>query len=267
MVHSQKSEGASLIKKLLSAVKLEQPNNVHIVLQQILSQKIDLDSKDEQGYAALHYAVELNNLTIIELLLGASARVNTTNFYLETPLHIAVIQKNNSEIVKLLLKAGGQLDAEDQDKNIALQCAIKQRNNTETIKLLVPKTSNINHQNRYGDTALHYAALYNNIDNFKLLVANRADLNIRSQQFGDTPLELAFNRIAKNIRWSAIKQHQPEIPITQLIKEQLIKFLEFQGPCIQFLNDTTGNLGKADIKNIFSSLTLSGNNVDEHEQS
>lgn len=292
MVHSRNPGVASLSEMLLSAFKLESPNKVKKILRKILHQKIDLNIQDEKGYTALHYAVELNNITIIKsllkagstldkqdcdkntplhfavrksnnsevvkLLLDAGAEVNITNLYSESPLHIASAQKGNSITVKLLLDARSAVGAEDQDGNIPLQCAVKQRNNTKTIKLLLSKTPNLNHQNKYGDTALHYVVLYNNLKNFDLLACNGADINIRSNKFGDTPLELALKRSTKDVRWSQLGEQKAKVSMTEALALPGLRT-----PFPRGLQDKADYVDMSQISNIFSSLTLLEHNVYE----
>lgn len=62
------------------------------------------DHKDKQGRTALHYACELGNIKIVELLLNNQppAGINIQDSVLETPLHIASAEGHGKVVAELL---------------------------------------------------------------------------------------------------------------------------------------------------------------------
>lgn len=75
-----------------------------------------IDNKDDQGKTPLHYAVYMNHIEIVRLLLEQGANVNETTNNKYTPLHFAaeldtriIKQKDVIEMCKLLLDYGANI--------------------------------------------------------------------------------------------------------------------------------------------------------------
>ncbi len=64
------------------------------------------------GETALHYAVEKDNIEIVEKLLDAGAEVNAKSFNGNTPLHWV---KDQREMAEVLLRKGADVYIENDD--------------------------------------------------------------------------------------------------------------------------------------------------------
>lgn len=71
---------------------------------------IDLDYQDVNGYSALHFAVQLNNLELVDALIGKKITINVTDRYGNTPLYKSVTEKVNPAIVIRLLESGADIE-------------------------------------------------------------------------------------------------------------------------------------------------------------
>lgn len=63
------------------------------------------DDEPLEGWSALHWAAEVEELEMVKLLLAGGANVEAADELCWTPLHVAVV-KQNAEIVQMLLAAG-----------------------------------------------------------------------------------------------------------------------------------------------------------------
>src|SRR5580765_7634894 len=74
-------------------------------VRSLVQQKADVNAKAPDGSTALHWAVESDDLEIVDLLLTAGADVKGKDRFGFSPLYFAV-SNNNVEMVRRLLKAG-----------------------------------------------------------------------------------------------------------------------------------------------------------------
>lgn len=73
------------------------------------------NASDQDGTTALHSAVRASNLPVVELLVGAGAKVNSKSTSLGTPLALAKEQQGNKQanqtkIIELLVAKGATCD-------------------------------------------------------------------------------------------------------------------------------------------------------------
>ena len=78
-----------------------------------------------QNVSALHYAVERDNLVMVNALLEAGADVNMKRYDGYTPLHLAA-QRGKSNIIRALIAEGADIAATDQHMNTAADLAEKE---------------------------------------------------------------------------------------------------------------------------------------------
>ena len=151
---------------LMYAIKLNKIKYIELLLKY----GADTNTCNLEGYTPLLYATKINNYELTELLLKYKAN---SNLYFKwkqykSPLFNA-IQNNNPKIIQLLLDYG----AND------LMYIYIETNNYEKFKNLITK-DNINKKNNNGATLLYFAVERNNYDFVKLLLEKGANPNINN---------------------------------------------------------------------------------------
>lgn len=246
-----------------------------------------VNEKDTNGWTPLHYAINLHQKDIIQLLLddhadvsiqqaaaiGDSARVNAL---LKadprlvnskdpagcTALHYAIFLGHKS-VVELLLANKAHVNGEQGSGNTPLLEAAW-RGDPNIAELLLTNNADVNAKNEEGYTPLHTAALMGEAGVAKLLIANGADVNARAND-GETPLhsagrslhgeDVAKLLLANGANINA-KDSKGETPLNLAIicgQTNLARFLRQRGgEATTPANSTTlrqsTNISKADIK-------------------
>ncbi len=133
--------GHSPIEKAVSQGKLS-------FLDLFVGLGIDINKRDSNGNALMHYVDENNNpIKIIQWLLDRGANLNVRDDYEQTPLHLAT-RYERDEVAKALLDRGANLNVQDD----------------------------------FGFTPLHYAARNCNYEIVKVLLELGADANIKDNK-------------------------------------------------------------------------------------
>jgi uncharacterized protein len=111
---------------------------------------------DDQLHTALHYAAMNGNLTIIAILIKASAKLDAKDKLGNTPLHLAA-DRNQVEAVKLLLDVGVPIDPENKNGMTPLMIGAN-RGNIEIVQALLAKGASITKTDFTGRDAAGWAA-------------------------------------------------------------------------------------------------------------
>jgi ankyrin repeat protein len=111
-------------------------------VRSLVQQKADVNAKASDGSTALHWAIESDDLEIVDLLLQAGADVKGKDRFGFTPLYFA-ISNNNVEMVRRLLKSGAAVNAKDKTGQTALVWAIRS-NQPALAKILISRDAELN---------------------------------------------------------------------------------------------------------------------------
>ena len=91
-------------------------------------------------------------------------------------LRFALVNNYSKNDIEKIIAAGANLNSKSTDEyDTALMNAVKR---IDLLKLLLDKGTDVNAQNSFGKTALMYAIQYGNIDSVKMLVENKANVNL-----------------------------------------------------------------------------------------
>lgn len=127
-------------------------------------------------------AVESNNIETTRKLLSEGAMVNVTNFFSDTPLHIAAYEGHNA-VIELLINHGADINCKSRNGLTPLHFATI-RGHKELVELLISCGAMVNAKDCDGWTPLHHGA-YNyyavDKDIIELLLENGADKNIKDK--------------------------------------------------------------------------------------
>lgn len=150
-------------------------------------------------------------LEMVNLLLGAGAKVDFANDSKMTPLMYAA-SNGNTEIVNILIKAGAKVNLTDNRNMSPLMMAV-QSGYKDTAEILIKNKANIKQQSKFGGTPLFYCmdALipyskgYLNSTCLDLLLANGADPIAEQDSLGDS----FYNRILHEL-WNVKDREKRE---------------------------------------------------------
>uniref|UniRef100_A0A672P933 Acyl-CoA-binding domain-containing protein 6-like n=1 Tax=Sinocyclocheilus grahami TaxID=75366 RepID=A0A672P933_SINGR len=92
-------------------------NNIEYVSEAISSKKMEVNTRDEEGRALLHWACDRGHKDLVSLLLQNNADINSQDDEGQTALHYASACEF-AEIVELLLKAGADPSIKDQEGSL-----------------------------------------------------------------------------------------------------------------------------------------------------
>jgi ankyrin repeat protein len=110
---------------------------------------------DEEARTGLHYAAMSGNLTIIAILIKASAKLDAKDKLGNTPLHLAA-DRNQVEAAKLLLDVGVPVDAENKNGMTPLMLAAN-RGNIDVVLALLAKGASVTKTDFTGRDAAGWA--------------------------------------------------------------------------------------------------------------
>lgn len=165
-------------------------------VQESVILKLNLNFKDKEGYTALHYAASGGNLSIIEYLIKNGAKVNVVNKLNELPIHMAL----NSKVVKMLIKYKSKVNVKDKITGATPLMRNALEDDLDSIKILVKNKADVNLKDSEGVSPLQVACSLGNLEMVKFLVNNKANINNIDKK-GDSPLSYAalyhYPKIAK----------------------------------------------------------------------
>lgn len=116
-----------------------------------------VNTKDNGGKTALHFATESGNLEIVKFLLSKGAKVNAKDKFNRTPIILLDVEDDEEaiEILKLFIAKGADLNVQDKDYyNRTLLMNVCDDENFEMAKILLEAGANPNLKDEDGETAM-----------------------------------------------------------------------------------------------------------------
>jgi ankyrin repeat protein len=217
----------SLNERLLVAATR---NDVGAVIA-LLSQGANINARNENQWAPLHWAARYGYVVLVKALLARGADINARDKDQRTPLHWAAWH-GCGEAVKELLARGADINARDKRGQTALEAISTQHErervagifaeyapkkarevsierdtrmlderllnasasgDLDTVKLMLTQCANVNACNNRRCTTLHWAAHNGFLGIVKELLAKDADISARDDE-QNTPLHWAADR-------------------------------------------------------------------------
>lgn len=161
-------------ESLIEAVQ----NDDRGLIAALLSKKVDVNQREDDGATPLSWAAVRCNLDIAGLLLKAGANPNLTNEQGIGPLSLA-ITNGSAGIAELLLQKGADANVARENGETPLMTAAR-LGQVETMKMLLDRHANVNaREKRFGQTALMWAAGHPAAT--RLLVEHSADVRATSK--------------------------------------------------------------------------------------
>jgi ankyrin repeat protein len=163
---------------LLEAVK----QGDHDAVRSLVAKHVDINAREVDGTAALHWAVRAGDHDTVSLLLNTGASANVANRYGITPLWLAAVN-GDTAMIATLLKAGADPDVALPSGETALLVAAN-TGKLEAVKALIAAGADVRaKENVFGQNALMLAAAENHADVCKTLIEAGADVNGQSPVF------------------------------------------------------------------------------------
>uniref|UniRef100_A0A8C5PRG5 Ankyrin repeat domain 35 n=1 Tax=Leptobrachium leishanense TaxID=445787 RepID=A0A8C5PRG5_9ANUR len=143
-------------------------------LNVIVSHKVEINAKTDDGYTALHLAASNCHPECVKLLLQRGAHEDSIDFHSQTPLHCAAASGCVSSVILLCDSEDTIIDAADDDGRTPLMVAAE-RNHPTVCSLLLDREAQANLTDRDNKTALILACERGNIQAAETLIAKGAD--------------------------------------------------------------------------------------------
>lgn len=148
-------------------------------VQALLQEKADVNAQDVYGNAALHWAVESDDIGLVDTLLRSGADADVANRYGVTPLSLAVTN-GNAEMIERLVEAGADVNASLLGGETMLMTAAR-TGRPDAIRRLLTLGAEVNaREESYGQTALMWAAMHGNAEAIRVLAEFGADVHATS---------------------------------------------------------------------------------------
>jgi ankyrin repeat protein len=160
------------IHKVIESNKEDKYN----VLIKMLDMGADPNSKDSNGWAALHYASEFGDFESVKILIASKAVIDFFSNNHRTPLHLAALN-NFPEILKFLLENNADPNFKDNNGCTPLHLASKHGNVT-CIDLLLAYGAFLYEVDFRKWNVLHYAAFQGHHKAVRYLIKYDADYDI-----------------------------------------------------------------------------------------
>ncbi|NXP49847.1 RAI14 protein, partial [Heliornis fulica] len=136
----------------------------------IVQSKCPVDSTDNSGKTALHYAAACGCLQAVQLLCEHKCPINVKDLDGNIPLLLAV-QSGHTEVCKYLLDHGADINTRDKHGRTALILACE-AGNLNMVEAFLKRGADASLVDLFGQNALHYSKLSENTGIQTLLSSN-----------------------------------------------------------------------------------------------
>jgi ankyrin repeat protein len=167
--------GASDLR-LIEAVKNRKIETARTLIQQ----RVDVNSKENDGTTALHWAAHWSDVDTANSLIRAGANVNAATDLGVTPISLACLNGSGT-LVQKLLAAGGNVEVAGPNGETALM-ACARAGSLPGVTALLGHGANPNaKENSHDQTALMWAVAERHPDVVRALIEHGADVHARSR--------------------------------------------------------------------------------------
>ncbi|XP_072793514.1 coiled-coil domain-containing protein 144A-like isoform X5 [Vicugna pacos] len=183
-------------------------------VQELLSHKKNVDSRDRRNRTALHLACASGQSSVVALLTQWKCDLDARDEESRTAL-IKAVQCRKEECVTILLKQGADPNLEDNFQNTALHYAVLAENTSIAAELL-RYNANIEAINQYNFTPFLVAVRENKEEMVKFLIDNGANVH-------------AVDMLQRSALMLAVFHDSPDMVKLLLQKHVNASSLDFQG--------------------------------------
>ena len=175
-------------------------NDIEVIQLLLANQELDVNCKDNRDWTALHTASAKNNVEAIQLLLtNQKLDTNCKTILGSTALHLAV-NRNHVEAMQMLLT--NQKTDVNVENNLGETVLLLETNSVATMQvLLANQRVDTNSTNNDGNTALHVAAIKDDVESIRILLAHPDFISANHRNMeGYTPAMMAEGQQKVSLR-------------------------------------------------------------------
>jgi len=145
-----------------------------------IEKKVDVNTRASDGATALHWAVNRDDLKMVDVLLAAGATVDVANDFGTTPLSLAC-ENGSAAMTEKLLSAGAKPNGAIPGGQTPLMIASR-TGNVGTVRILLDHGADVDaKEDTKGQTALMWAIDEKHADVIKLLIDRGANFRAKSK--------------------------------------------------------------------------------------
>jgi uncharacterized protein len=168
--------GAENVNPLFDAVQ----NANKAGVQMAIRNHVDSNATEPDGTTALHYAAQIDDLEIADLLMASGANAKAVNKYGVTPLSLACTN-GSAAMIEKLIAAGADAKSSLPEGETALMTASR-TGKLDAVQVLLKHGADVNAKETWrGQTALMWAAAEGHVAVVEALIQAGADMHARSK--------------------------------------------------------------------------------------
>ena len=151
----------------------------------LLAERVNVNAPQGDGATALHWAVHLDDLPLVETLIRAGARTEVADDTGATPLYLACVNRNAAAVSRLLAAGANPNAALLSGETVLMACA--RAGEAASVRALLGRGAQINtRESAHNQTALMWAAAQSHADVVGALLEKGADIRARSRAYTQT---------------------------------------------------------------------------------
>jgi ankyrin repeat protein len=167
--------------RLIDAVRSKNVERVRA----LLAERVNVNAPQGDGATALHWAVHLDDLPLVETLIRAGARADVADDTGATPLYLACVNRNAAAVSRLLAAGANPNAALLSGDTVLMTCA--RAGEAALVRALLGRGAQINaRESAHNQTALMWAAAQSHADVVGALLEKGADIRARSREYTQT---------------------------------------------------------------------------------
>ena len=164
--------------RLIEAVRARNADRVRA----LLSERVNVNATQGDGATALHWAVHVDDVSLVDMLIRAGAQADVADDTGATPLYLACTNRN-AETVSKLLAAGANPNATLlSGETVLMTCA--RAGEVAAVRAVLGRGANVNaKESAHNQTALMWAAAQSHPHVVQALLERGADVRARSLEY------------------------------------------------------------------------------------